>query len=438
MHIRKAKLFSKQFFPVVLFFQVLLCCVPGIFHSVSAQEKVLQDSLQTLLSSCAFVRSDLNRIQHDSAGLADFYQKLWELSQGKRKTVTIAHIGDSHIQADFMAAIVRIQLQEKFGNAGRGTVFPYRVGRSNEPWNYKSRGTGKWNAARMVKPADGLRFGLAGHTLAANDTHATFQITVNDAGTLNYGFNQVRIFHSKDDKDLSFMVCDQFNCFLAKNNTDDTSSFVSSFRFDSLYHSIVIDCIAGDSSNGNLEFYGILLENDQPGVIYNMIGVNGAQFTHYNNSDFFFTQLAALQPDLVIVSLGTNEGFAPDYDSIIFQASVNQFATQLKNAAPSVNLLFTTPGDSFKRVKHSYLRNSTMLNIRNTLVNWCDTNQIACWDLYAIMGGYGSMSKWYASKLAARDRLHFSKRGYELQGYLLRLALVEGYEEYVKRKPVGQ
>ena len=40
-----------------------------------------------------------------------------------------------------------------------------------------------------------------------------------------------------------------------------------------------------------------------------MIGVNGATYDDYNNTEIFFNQLPHLNPDLVIVSLGTNESF---------------------------------------------------------------------------------------------------------------------------------
>lgn len=407
-------------------------------HSVQAQQSSSRDSIQTLVSSYSFIQQDSNRIIGDSNSLTNFYEKLWELSQGKRKTVTIVHIGDSHIQADFLSAIVRKNLQEQFGNAGRGTVFPYRVAHSNEPWSYKTSGTGNWIYARNVKPIEGLHFGLAGHTIAAGDTNSTFQIRVDDALDLNYGFNRVSLFHSKGQRNLNFMLCDEFNCFLAKNDPTDTTPYISVFTFDTLYHSLVIDCIPGDSAANRLEIYGMLLENGQSGLLYNMIGVNGATYADYNNSDLFFTQLALLKPDLVMVSLGTNEGYARDFNANAYRQSIEQFMQNLRGLVPESDFLLTSPGDSFKRYRRTYVRNPNMQIARNTLLQWCDSNQVACWDLFGIMGGYGSMTKWYAAGLAARDRLHYSKKGYEIQGHLLSEALLAGYSNYIRQKQKGQ
>jgi lysophospholipase L1-like esterase len=50
------------------------------------------------------------------------------------------------------------------------------------------------------------------------------------------------------------------------------------------------------------------------------------------------------------------------------------------------------------------------------------------------MGGFGSMGKWYAMKLTAKDRVHFSGKGYQIQGDLFYTALMSGYEKYKKSK----
>jgi hypothetical protein len=50
------------------------------------------------------------------------------------------------------------------------------------------------------------------------------------------------------------------------------------------------------------------------------------------------------------------------------------------------------------------------------------------------MGGYGAMGKWYAMKLSARDRVHYTGKGYQIQGDLFYNALMAGYENYKKSK----
>ena len=42
----------------------------------------------------------------------------------------------------------------------------------------------------------------------------------------------------------------------------------------------------------------------------------------------------------------------------------------------------------------------------------------AVWDLFDIMGGLGSMTKWRDAKLGQSDRIHFTPAGYILLGDL--------------------
>lgn len=67
------------------------------------------------------------------------------------------------------------------------------------------------------------------------------------------------------------------------------------------------------------------------------------------------------------------------------------------------------------------------------VVEYCKSNNLAYWDLYEIMGGYGSMIRWYTAGLSAKDRLHFNRKGYEIQGRLLYKAITDAYQKRVKK-----
>jgi len=70
--------------------------------------------------------ADSNYIQDDQ-NLGQFFKKLDLLKEGKIEKVHILHIGDSHIQGDYMSRTVRFRLQDEFGEGGRGMVFPYSL-----------------------------------------------------------------------------------------------------------------------------------------------------------------------------------------------------------------------------------------------------------------------------------------------------------------------
>ena len=49
------------------------------------------------------------------------------------------------------------------------------------------------------------------------------------------------------------------------------------------------------------------------------------------------------------------------------------------------------------------------------------------WDLCSIMGGLESMKKWEEEGLSQKDKVHFTKRGYNLVGNLFFDAFLRAY-----------
>jgi lysophospholipase L1-like esterase len=111
--------------------------------------------------------------------------------------------------------------------------------------------------------------------------------------------------------------------------------------------------------------------------------------------------------------------------------------TNIRNVNPNAAILLTTPGDSFKKSKKGRVKNPDMKVAKEAVIRYALDHNLAYWDLYDVMGGYGSMARWYTAKLSAKDRVHFSGKGYQIQGDLLYQAFLKGYEEYKRKKTVG-
>ena len=66
----------------------------------------------------------------------------------------------------------------------------------------------------------------------------------------------------------------------------------------------------------------------------------------------------------------------------------------------------------------------------NVIRQYAASNGMASWDWYTIMGGKEGMSKWKAKKLTDRRYVHFSSKGYGIEGVLLREAIIENYQRF--------
>jgi lysophospholipase L1-like esterase len=85
-------------------------------------------------------------------------------------------------------------------------------------------------------------------------------------------------------------------------------------------------------------------------VIYHVIGVNGAKFSDYSRAKYFAKQVADLNPDLIILSFGTNEAQA-NPDPAYLSKTMKDLVNGLEEACGGARFLLTTPADSYLRGK---------------------------------------------------------------------------------------
>lgn len=425
MTITRSKISSK-----LLLFIAMCMLVP--FTVLQAQTL---DS--TAYAAYKFIKKDQNKIENDSLALSLFYEKLYQLQHTKSGRVNIVHIGDSHIQADFFSGSVRQKLQLKFGNAGRGLIFPYRVAKSNEPITYRTESKSTWSAKRNVFFDNPLPIGVTGFTVETTDSLAEINVTIKDQPGLGYSFSKLSLFHEKGQNNYDITVCDNVNCErgVFKSDEKNANPFVSELKLDKPMEQFILRNKKTDTAAQRYtRIYGILLENDSAGVLYNMIGVNGSEYRHYNMSKYFTSQLAYLNADLIILSLGTNEAFSMGFDRVKFNNNIDTLVMNLKLTNPNAAILLTTPGDSYRKSRKGRVKNPDMKVARVTIINYCLQHNLAYWDWFEIMGGYGSMANWYLMKIAQKDRVHYNGRGYMIQGDLLYRALMGGYNKYVQTR----
>ena len=384
-----------------------------------------------------FIREDLNKIENDSNSLPFFYKKLYQLQETKKGRVDIVHIGDSHIQADLFSGTVRQKLQLKFGNAGRGLLFPYHVAKSNEPASYRTTSNTIWESKRNVFHEKPLPIGISGFTIGTTSALAEINLAVKDQPGLGYSFTKFTLFQEKGLSNYDITICDEINCERGIFRSSDVSigPFASELKFDKPISQIILRNRNSDTLNQKTtRIYGMLLENDSAGVLYNMIGVNGSEYRHYVKSKYFTEQMSYLNADLVIISLGTNEAFSQNFDKVLFVRNIDTLITKIKSANPNASILLTTPADSFRKTRKGRVKNPDMQQARLAIINSCLQNNLPYWDLYEVMGGYGSMGKWFVAQLSAKDRVHFNAKGYKIQGDLFYQALMSGFGKYTTLK----
>jgi lysophospholipase L1-like esterase len=196
-----------------------------------------------------------------------------------------------------------------------------------------------------------------------------------------------------------------------------------SFESDSLLHKIYLIPALEQT---DFALNGLVLENNSSGIIYHTIGVNGAKCSDFNKFPMFFEQLKTLTPDLIIISLGTNESF----DKLVTADYYLQLQVMLDAIVaqhPEVSFLITTPPPSqFKRK----FPNTFVAEYTKEILAQAEVKHYAVWDLFTHFGGLFGIHQMAKEGLIGGDKVHYTKAGYEKQGQLLTEAFLQAFQLY--------
>jgi lysophospholipase L1-like esterase len=383
------------------------------------------------------INLDANQLSFasESPFFNSFFKRMDSVYEGKKDKLHIFHIGGSHIQADIYSNKFRTYLQNTndVSMAQRGFVFPFHLAKTNNPTNYQISGTkSKWQGFRSSLK-DSVAWGLSGITAAFREKTDTIYIKANHKNYTKkpYNFNKLRLFYNtwKNDYDITFL-----DSTLVISETNNNDAFYKEYQLNAAVDSVAFRLQLKDTANIAPEFLfmGAELMNDNPGVEYTSIGVNGASFAFYNRSAFFEKQLQLYKPDLFIISIGTNDAYMSksNFDAEKFKNYYEAFIQMIQRVNPQCAILLTVPNDSYYKRKVPNPNTATQQKIINELAV---KYQMAVWDFYKIMGGFGSSNNWYQKKLMPRDRVHFTYLGYQIKADLLLNAFVDAWSTATNR-----
>ncbi|MCS6820691.1 MAG: GDSL-type esterase/lipase family protein [Microscillaceae bacterium] len=375
----------------------------------------------------SFIRYNKNVIYKPQENtLEHFYHALDSLVAQKRKKVNIVHFGDSHIQADFWSDRIRNNFSQEamFGNGGRGYIFPCSMIKSTDPYNLKVSYTGTWQGTSNINISKNASWGLAGMVSQTTDSNATFTIDINTRSIYKYKVSRVKVYYRTQDA-TSYQVK------LVLKDTTLYPQVLSSlgyaeFHFPATQDKITFQLEKNYPMQNQFVLEGLSFENDEVGVQYHAVGVNGASVFSFLRSPKIEDHLQSLQPDLIIISLGTNDAYTTNFQDKTFKMNFAKLIQRIKKACPQTSILLTTPGDCALAGGWNY--NNQVAGKR--ILELADETNSAVWDLFTIMGGLGSVNKWLANGLSAYDKVHLTGKGYRLQGDLLYDALTQDYAFY--------
>lgn len=431
----------KKFFVHILWKELMLQSMFVLFLLVLIGSDFLQVWAQVndfpyMGSTYPFIQYHKNGLIFlgDSSDMQNFYNKMDELIFHGRGKINIIHMGGSHVQADIVSGRVRERLSNFYpSNKGsRGLVFPYKVAGTNNPYNYVVNSTGKWEACKNTQRDKFCELGLTGISITTRDTTSTISISLKTDYYQVYDFNHIRLFHISDSLLFSvFPILDDTTASYTIKSQIEKG--ITDIYLDRYYHQISLRFKKTDSLQWGYTLLGIQLENEDPGITYHAIGVNGASTSSYLQCQLLPAHIREIKPDLVIMGIGINDAAGKDFNPLDFEYNYRKLIDSIRAASPGTAILLITNNDSYKKYKRKYYVNKNGLVVRESMLKLGKEMNLAVWDFFTVMGGLQSMETWLKNGLAKSDRVHFTTSGYKLMGDLLFEALLKHYEYHLKR-----
>lgn len=339
-----------------------------------------------------------------------------EAMLSKQKSWRILQIGDSHIQAEYSVRAMRRLLPMLLGlqPTPRGYTFPFRMYGSNEPPDFSSRATGGWQAYLSTRDHQLGDYGMAGLSAMTWQPLATLTLTLHPERGFTACPNRVALFFTPPKSTVTPLL----NGLVP--DTIDLKRGVADFSLDSASSSLTLSFQPASFPKEGFNLLGFSLQRSEMPLVIHAAGLNGADANSHLRNAALSRDVELLHPNIVILSLGTNDSYNTLFDPTRFADSIRTLLGLIHTGAPNAMVILSTPPDHLLRNGDTNPRVDVAAEV---LRNLAIETGAALWDLNRLMGGHGSMHSWLNNGLTARDGLHFSVQGYDIQGRLLAVAL---------------
>jgi lysophospholipase L1-like esterase len=391
------------------------------------------------------------------APLGALFRALERLEQHDGAPVRILQLGDSHTAGDYFTGELRALFQQRFGNAGRGTMaagLPYKGVRQLEVHIAQ---TGRWTYHNSFAHPEEGPYGISAFSAESRSAGAALTLEAVDPE----GFDRVEVELLRQPKGgvLDIEVDEKR---LRRVATDGAQHLLRiALTVPAGSHSLRLRA----ADRRPLRILSWTIERRARGAIVDALGVSGATIGLVSkwSPEIVADELRHLNPALVILAYGTNEGFLDDFDEGKYRQTAAETLGFLRRAAPAASILVVGPPDGQHLVPAScYSRRGVGAEAsclrdagaaRGSGCAWVTPAPLATvreierqeaarvgaafWDWAAIMGGECAMHQWglVDPPLGRADHIHMTAAGYATSADALFREIMAAYDSYRASEP---
>jgi len=382
--------------------------------------------------------------------LAAFFRALDRLEQHDGAPVYILQLGDSHTAGDYFPGVLRTDFQQRFGDAGRGMMqpgIPFRGIRQSEIHLVQS---GRWVYHNSFSHPEEGPYGITGFTAESRSAGATISIEALDSE----GFDRVEVGYLRQPKGGALDI--EVDGKTLRRIATAGSEHFQRVSLAAPKGSHVLLLRAADKRPVRILSWSI--ERHAPGVVVAGFGVSGAAIGLVQRwtPEIVTDEIRHLNPALIILAYGTNEGFLDDFDEGKYRDTAAATLDFIRRAAPNASILLLGPPDGQHLVPAacynrqgsgaeatcvrgssggngcSWVTPRPLATVREIERREAARVGAAFWDWAAIMGGECAMHQWglLDPPLGRADHVHLSAAGYAKSADELFQELMQAYDAY--------
>lgn len=361
------------------------------------------------------------------SALTSFHAALLALAEGRDPDgkVRVAMYGASGTAADVSVGYLRTYLQARFGDGGPGFIPLAPLSkwyRHSEVVVQASKGWQKETASRGRQ--DGL-YGLLGASFTATAGRRKAQVGPKDGSASCHGIAHAEVFFLRQPGGGSFsLVIDDGPSQVVSTAGAAIEPGYHAVELEPGPHTFRVETLDHDE----VRVFGIVLERREPGVVVDVLGIDGARGTSHLewNEPLWVDNLRRRAPDLYTLSYGTNESVDASLSIPLYAEDVREQLRRFRRALPDASCVLLGPVD-FPIVEGDRIRPRPVLReIVEAQRQVAAEEGCGFWDGMVFMGGELSMPAWVNADppLARRDHLHYTRRGGARKGMALADALM--------------
>jgi lysophospholipase L1-like esterase len=349
--------------------------------------------------------------------------------------------GDSVLGGDGLTHALRQKLQARFGDAGHGfhDLSRYSVGYVHHGVRFDDRGG--WRSCEIIfKCRPDARYGYGGvHSSSTGGAESAWRTNGKSPGDKASRFE---LWYAKAPDGGRFQVrIDEGTTRTIDTRSSKLTDAVEVFSVPDGPHSFEVRA----SGNGLARGYGVVLERDVPGVVWDELSLIGSftQRLDYQDADHLGWQLRRRNVDLMVFIFGGNDVQREFGDlkttMTPYENEYTRVIRKFRGGRPEASCMVMSLIDHGTREENTVRTRSIVPRLVASQRRVAEAQGCAFFDTFHAMGGENSIGRWYQARpqLAAPDFSHPTAAGQGVIATLVYRALMKRYAEY-RQRVVGQ